>query len=131
MSRRCATATCCGPRSCPESRSPWRTCRVDNHCSSIIEPRRRPRCILRPRVAQVYQDPSCPQQPPTYALDFNYTSCASNPSHLFLRGSKLALASYYFKGSDGSCNGPYTSTNEDYYTLGAEVPPSDLVKLTV
>lgn len=83
------------------------------------------------RVAQVYRDPNCAQAPPMYALDWNYTPCTSTPSHLYVRGGKLTLTAYYFKGSDGTCGGPYTSTNEDYYSLSAEVTTTDLVKLSV
>lgn len=83
------------------------------------------------KVAQVYHDPNCPQPAPTYALDWSYTACTSGPGHLYLRGSKTTLAQYWDKGSDGTCYGPYSVANNDFYNLGAEVVPGDLVKLTV
>lgn len=84
------------------------------------------------KVIEVYKDPVCPSPPSPYALEWNDTPCESQPAHLYNRGNKLALAQYWFKGSDGSCNGPYaTSTSYDYYTLGAEVKLSDLVEVTL
>jgi hypothetical protein len=83
------------------------------------------------KVAQNYHDPNCAPTTPTYALDWSYTACSSGPSHLYLRGSQVTLAQYYDKGSDGTCYGPYTSTNYDFYSLGAEVVPTDLVKLAI
>jgi len=67
-----------------------------------------------------------------YAMEYNYTPCDSKPAHLWTRGSKITLANYYYKSSDGTCNGPYaTSTSYDYYALGAEVQRAELVEVTL
>ncbi|HSD90983.1 MAG TPA: hypothetical protein VLB44_25850, partial [Kofleriaceae bacterium] len=80
----------------------------------------------------VYKDPSCTVAPPPYAMEYSFTPCDSMPAHLYARGTKIAVGQYYSKGSDGSCNGPYTtSTSYDYYSIGAEVLPSDLVEVTL
>jgi hypothetical protein len=84
------------------------------------------------KVTEVYKDTSCAQALLPYALEWEYTPCDSHPAHLYVRGSKVALAQYYYKSSDGTCNGPYaTTTSYEYYTLGAEVPPAELVEVTL
>ncbi|HUS29105.1 MAG TPA: hypothetical protein VMZ53_11360 [Kofleriaceae bacterium] len=82
------------------------------------------------KVAEIYKDPTCPTTPQPYTLEYSYTPCESHPAHLYVRGAKVGLASYYYKSSDGTCGGPYTtSTSYDYYAIGAEVPPSELVQV--
>ncbi|HTL34538.1 MAG TPA: hypothetical protein VL326_15525 [Kofleriaceae bacterium] len=85
------------------------------------------------KVAEVYKNPTCPtQQPQPYTLEWNYTPCESQPAHLWTRGAKLTLASYYYKSSDGTCGGPYTtSTSYDYYAIGTEVKTSDIVQVVL
>jgi hypothetical protein len=83
-------------------------------------------------VGQWYSDPSCPSPAPGYVLDFTDDGCTSLPDHLYVRGAKQTVASYYFLDSTGACDGPYTDGGyDDYYALGAEVPTSELVGLTV
>ena len=82
-------------------------------------------------VAMVYQDPACPLPPPAYVLDYTSSSCQFTYTHLYLRSSQLAMSSYYYKQSDGTCAGPYTAPNYQFYALGSEVAPSNLVKLTI
>ena len=84
------------------------------------------------KVVEVYKDPNCPRQPLPYALEWSYTPCDSRPAHLYSIGNKITVGQYYFKGSDGSCNGPYTtSTSFDYYAVGTEIPTTDLVEVTL
>ncbi|HEY5928368.1 MAG TPA: hypothetical protein VIV11_42070 [Kofleriaceae bacterium] len=83
------------------------------------------------KVAELYKD-GCAAGPRPYAMEWEYTPCDSKPAHLYTRGAKVTLAQYYFKSSDGACNGPYTtSTSYDYYALGAEVARSELVEVTL
>jgi hypothetical protein len=82
-------------------------------------------------VAMVYVDPVCPQPAPPYALDYGNSACTFTYSHLYVRGSQLSMSSYYYKQSDGSCGGPYTAANYTFYSLGSEVAPASLVKLTI
>jgi hypothetical protein len=48
-----------------------------------------------------------------------------------VRGARVSVTQYYFRSTDGSCTGPYSAANDGYYAVGLEVPPSDLVKLSV
>lgn len=83
------------------------------------------------KAAEFYRDTTCPQAASPYALEYAYTPCDSQPAHLYTRGTKLALAQYYDKNSDGSCGGPYTTLSSfDYYAVGGEVLPSALVEVT-
>ncbi|MBL9017102.1 MAG: hypothetical protein JNL83_23145, partial [Myxococcales bacterium] len=83
------------------------------------------------RLGQVYRDAACSVQkpPPAYFLDYEYASaCNGAPARLFPRMSKVAATQYYFKQSDGSCAGPITTTTSDYYSLGPEVPLTELAE---
>jgi hypothetical protein len=82
------------------------------------------------KVGQVYNDPSCATPPPTYLLEWIYGYCVSSPAHLYLRGAKTTVAQYYTRNYDGTCGGPYSDSQENYYQLGAEVPPASLVEVT-
>ena len=83
------------------------------------------------KVAEFYKD-GCAAGPRPYAMEWEYTPCDSKPAHLFVRGSRVGLGQYYYKGSDGVCNGPYTtSTSYEYYALGAEVAPTELVEVSL
>ena len=85
------------------------------------------------KVIEIYKNPSCVTQPAPYTLDYSYTSCTSQPAHLYTRGAKISLAQYYFMGSDNVCYGPYTTTpaSYDYYATGPEVAKTDLVEVTL
>ncbi|HEY5951781.1 MAG TPA: hypothetical protein VIV40_40075 [Kofleriaceae bacterium] len=84
------------------------------------------------KAAEVYRDSGCAQPPLPYAMEWEYTPCDSHPAHLYTRAAKLSLAQYYYKSSDGTCGGPYTtSASYEYYALGAEIPPTDLVEVTL
>jgi hypothetical protein len=84
------------------------------------------------RVAEIYKDTTCPTPPQPYTLEWNYTPCESRPAHLYARGNKITLAQYYYKNSDGTCAGPYTtSTSYDYFSIGAEIPTSELVQVSL
>lgn len=82
-------------------------------------------------VGLVYQDPSCPQPPPTYLMSYDYSGCNYGPTHVYLRGNKLATTTYYYKNSDGSCGGPVTATNYDFYAPGSELAVANLAKLAI
>ncbi len=81
-------------------------------------------------VDAVYHDPSCLQTPPTYVIDGSDVGCTYEPQHLYLRGPQLTITGYYERFSDGSCGGPYTG-GYDFYQLGAEIPTSELVEITL
>jgi hypothetical protein len=84
------------------------------------------------KVAEVYNGaPGCAPSLPGYALEYAYQPCTSGPAHLYTLAGKLALTSYYYKGSDGGCTGPYAASNESLYSLGSEVRTTDLVKLSM
>jgi hypothetical protein len=84
------------------------------------------------KATEIYKDPSCALAQLPYTMEWDYTPCDSRPAHLYLRGTKLSLAQYYYKTSDGRCGGPYTTTTSyDYYAVGAEVAPSELVEVTI
>jgi hypothetical protein len=84
------------------------------------------------KVAELYKDPSCAPTPLPYVMEWDFTPCDSRPAHLYMRGTKLTLGQYYYKSSDGTCLGPYaTTTSYDYYAVGAEVAPSELVEVTL
>src|SRR5207244_2613055 len=51
--------------------------------------------------------------------------------HLYLRGSKLAMTQYYYKDQNGTCQGPVTAPGYEFYAIGAEVPASALVQVTI
>jgi hypothetical protein len=82
------------------------------------------------KVAEVYVGSTCPQPLEPYALEWEYTPCDSKPARLYVLGAKQTVASYYYKGSDGTCSGPYaTTTSYDYYALGGEVAKTELVEV--
>ena len=74
---------------------------------------------------------ACPVPAPAYFAEYGYTSCNYGPQHLYLRGAKIATTSYYFKNSDGSCSTAINGAGYDFYSLGAEITPDTLAKLTV
>jgi hypothetical protein len=80
-------------------------------------------------VGQVYHDTGCTQPPPAYFIQYDNTGCGGGPTHIYPRGPKLAVTQYYYKQSDGTCAGPYTTTNYDFYQVGTEVAPSSFVQL--
>jgi hypothetical protein len=82
------------------------------------------------KIGQIYNDPSCATPPPAYLLEWNYGYCASSPAHLYVRGAKTTVAQYYTRSYDGTCAGPYTDAQDDYYQLGAEISPQSLVEVT-
>lgn len=82
------------------------------------------------KIGQVYNDPSCATPPPTYLLEWRNGYCVSTPAHLYLRGAKVSVTNYYTRNYDGTCAGPYTDAQENYYQLGAEVAPGSLVEVT-
>ncbi len=83
-------------------------------------------------VGVVYQDTTCTTAPPpTYLIDYSNGACSSQPSHLYQRGAKLAVAQWYERGSDGTCFGPFSSTGIDFYALGTEVSPTDLAMVSL
>ncbi|MGE5184432.1 MAG: hypothetical protein ACM31C_20320 [Acidobacteriota bacterium] len=84
------------------------------------------------KIAMVYNDPTCPQPAPPYALDYTSTACTFSYSHLYNRGSQLGISQYYYQNSDGTCGGPYSAPSYSFYALGPEVvPAASLVKLTI
>jgi hypothetical protein len=82
------------------------------------------------KVAQVYKDPSCAQPPPSYLLEYGTGTCTYQPAHLYARGSATSVAQYWYRYSDGTCGGPFTGSYYDFYTLGGEIPTTELVKVT-
>ncbi len=83
-------------------------------------------------VGVVYQDTTCTTAPPpAYLVDYTDGACSSTPSHLYQRGPKLAVTQWYELASDGTCFGPLDATGDDFYALGTEVMPSELVEVTL
>jgi len=84
------------------------------------------------RAMQVYVDSLCPQPPPKYLLDYVYGACSSQPAHLYQRGAKIAVSTYYYKNSNGTCGAANTAQSYDaFYALPAEIATTDLVQLTL
>ena len=85
------------------------------------------------QVGRVYKDTSCvTAPPPAYLIAYDDGACTYAPSHLFQRGTKIAVTQWFSKASDGTCYGPYDATGYDFYALGGEVvPASDLVAVTL
>lgn len=83
------------------------------------------------KLAQVYSDPNCAAASDGYVIDYNNDGCTYTPAHLYLRGAKVSTTTYYLPDGAGGCAGPYSDTFYAYYQVGAEVPTSQLVKLTL
>ncbi|MEO8552582.1 MAG: hypothetical protein ABI678_21545 [Kofleriaceae bacterium] len=84
------------------------------------------------KILHYYVDSVCPQDPAKYFLDYATVGCQSHPAHIYLRGAKLANATYYYKSSTGTCSTGYAPQSYDaFYALGSEVPKSALVELTL
>ena len=83
------------------------------------------------KLAQVYRDPNCAAASYGYVLDYASDGCTTSPAHLYLRSAKTGTATYYLPDGAGGCAGPYTDASYDYYQVGAEVPTSQLVHLTL
>lgn len=82
------------------------------------------------RIGETYLQTGCTRPPPPYFIDYSYQACDGKPAHLYPRGTKIAVAQYWYLSSNGSCNGPYTSTSSEYYALGPEIPVTDLATTT-
>lgn len=82
-------------------------------------------------VGVVYSPATCPTAPPDYLIEYQATPCNYSPSQVYRRGPAVAGNSFYSLQSDGSCGGPYTDPSYHLYSLGAVVPTSELVKLTL
>ena len=78
------------------------------------------------RIGEVYAPATCTRPPPAYFLDYAYQACDGKSAHLYPRGTKLAVTQYWYKSSDGGCDGPYTSSSSEFYALGAEIPVTEL-----
>ena len=84
------------------------------------------------KALRYYGRPVCPQPLAKYYLEYGTVGCTSRPAHLYLRGSQLTTASYFYKSSTGTCSTAYTSQSFDqFYNVGSQVPNSDLVELTL
>jgi hypothetical protein len=84
------------------------------------------------KALHYYVDSVCPQAPAKYYLDYEPVGCTSVPSHIYLRGSQISAASYYYKNSNGTCSTANPTFSYDtFYTFGSEVAKSDLVELTL
>jgi hypothetical protein len=83
-------------------------------------------------VGQIYNNTLCPTPPPGYVQHSLDDGCRTTPDHLYVRGSQVAVSTYYLADPTGACDGPYSDDGYDlYYALGAEVSPTALVKLSV
>jgi hypothetical protein len=73
----------------------------------------------------------CPGTAPSYFADFASSTCGESAvSKLFERGAERSGTQYY-RIFDGACSSPLTmSSEEQLFTLGAEVPPSAFVRVT-
>lgn len=80
-----------------------------------------------------YYVPSvCPQPLAKYYLEYGTVGCTSVPAHLYLRGTQVQAATYYYKNSNGTCSTAYTSQSYDqFYNIGTQLPNSDMVELTL
>jgi hypothetical protein len=84
------------------------------------------------KLGQMFSDPSCPLPAAGYALDFADDGCSSSPNHLYVRGAPLPVPStFYTLDSTGACSGNSDDGTNTYYGVGAEVPISQLVQLTL
>lgn len=72
------------------------------------------------QVGRVYHAPDCTVEAPAYFTQY-LDGCAYRPSRLYPKQTKIAVANWYSKGSDGTCYGPFTPTSYDFYSLGPEV----------
>lgn len=83
-------------------------------------------------VGQAPHLQGCTVAAPSYFLANAVVGCALRAAHLYAAGTPIAAAPYYLPDSvTGECSGPFTSsTNFDYYTVGAEVSPTTLIPLT-
>jgi hypothetical protein len=83
------------------------------------------------KVGEVLRDPSCSRPPPKYLLEWRNDACSSAPARLYLRGDAVTQTQYWIQDVDGSCIGPLGGTGLDFYAVGAEVTPSNLVNITL
>lgn len=75
----------------------------------------------------------CTLPAPSYFVTTDVVGCASQTSHLYQVGTKIASPTPFYQHDSvtGECSGPFpASANLDYYTVGAEVAPSSLAALT-
>ena len=82
------------------------------------------------KLVQVARDPSCPKPPPSYVLEGSST-CGYVAQHLYTRSDPAAPATVYQHFADGTCDGPLAAGPYDYYQLGIEVQPNELVELVL
>jgi hypothetical protein len=87
-------------------------------------------CTQRALITHA-SDPNCPTSQPGYAVDRVAGPCTHPVIRLYLFGPRIAATHHYTRSSDGSCTGPHTTWNSDYFQLGAEVPVSALAELTL
>jgi hypothetical protein len=78
------------------------------------------------RIGEAYVQAGCTRSAPTYFVDYEYQACNGKTAHLYPRGTRIAVTQYWYKSSDGTCDGPYTSQSSEYYALGTEIPVTDL-----
>ena len=81
-------------------------------------------------VGQVYHDPNCTPTAPAYLVQYDYAGCTQLAKHIYQRGPKIAVTQYYEHSVDGSCAGPYSTANYDFYQAGTEVAVSALIQFT-
>ncbi|MCX5747892.1 MAG: hypothetical protein NT062_35960 [Proteobacteria bacterium] len=81
-------------------------------------------------IGRVYRGTSCAPPTPAYVLQYS-DGCAYRPAKLYPTQTKIAVTSWYSKGADGTCFGPYAPASYDFYALGAELPPSTLAPVTL
>jgi hypothetical protein len=82
-------------------------------------------------IAYAYRNTTCPSDPPDYFVEYAIDPCIGyRTRRIYRRGALVAQTEYYQVASDGSCNGPYTDANLDYYAVGTQLGRGELVELT-
>jgi hypothetical protein len=84
------------------------------------------------KALHYYVDSVCPQAPANYYLEYATVGCESRPAHMYLRGSPITTASYFYKNGNGTC-GPANAaqTYDAFYGFGNQVPNTAFVQLTL
>lgn len=85
----------------------------------------------QPIGIQTY-DPSCaPPTPAAYIVESVQRACpslANLPTKIYARGDKITVTTYYQR--DGAQCIPVTSSNTDFYAVGAEIPVASFAEFT-
>lgn len=77
---------------------------------------------------------TCPRPPPPYFQKIALTTCGTDVPRSMLRRAGALLdpqpTSYYYVDADGNCASGNALASYDFYALGDDLTPADLVELT-